>query len=1409
MIGLSNDVKYKDYFDIDENFYPEVNEELIKSGKVKWQGYYPHETFIDLLKKTEAMLSGRDSRSIWVEGAYGTGKSHAALTVKSLLEASDGEIREYFNQYGLDADLAQKLITAKNNKNLITVHRIGSSSIHTDADLIWAIQESIEKELDKRGIENRGEASFKSSIVKWLKDPEQKQMFEVLLKNPKYNWGYGSADEIIDVLENSKDELIVHDLIGKIVKAGKEKNMKIMQVDIEDMTEWIKSLLKENDISILFVWDEFNEYFEHNPSGLTGFQTLLELSLSHNFYFIIVTHMGKAIISDKATQNKITDRFAGGSPISIELPENMAFQLMAKAMRKTEDENLKSDWEKYKRDLNARLGSVRSVLIEDSKKNSGGKKTYFKSEELEDIVPIHPYAALLLKHMAVAFNSNARSMFDFIISNDKENAKGFKWYIEEYGPFNDTDNLLTIDMLWDFFNGKSKRDLNDDVRQILDHYQTVKPNSLTTEQDRVLKTVLLLAAISSRVSGVELLRPNDRNIDLAFLGLEGWAPGKGKTIAHSLKEKGIIYEHPGAKGDNKEYIIAKRDADTGRLEGKKEELRRITKTAMLIDHMGAVSATELDEAVKARFDLASATADNFRQQKAKLENNLASNKFGALITFAKNEAEETALKKLIAEAVSNPNNNLIFIESLTPMGEARFNEYIEHLAYHEIHVKSDKALSQTYGNFAAGDLSSWKEDISQGAFRLYTPDNPNGLRLPGNKALNEKLTEIDRMKYPAGIEFYNVTDVMFKAGSLLQGARSGINEKTEQAFNAKGRATSLELNLKDAWQIPEYWKNPEKSFVTIVRIKNRVDEIVSEKFASPSGRVSITEIFDALEGEPFGFLPNNLTAFVLGFVLKEYAVPDYFWSDGTASDVMSAAKLASAISDAIKQKNNPSAKFKEQYIVAMSEPQRKFLELSSEVFNIPPEKCGSVESARDNIRSAMRKLSFPLWCAEYAAPEMDLKTPVETVSEAIELYCALANNINANKRSESDIADKIGSLYIEKPSLLSDLKKLATSDACNKGMTRYIEEYKDGKLYNLSLEIKDYGSYLDRLKEKFNADAANWVWNKETAEDKISEVILEYSIIAETNKVLSKSTTLEDALTRWISSVRQIKIPYDELRPLASGFSNLAAALHALVRDNYLRDQDKKKFYNAVVSEKDAFINFLRDQYPYFDKANKIFLQNLEDEYKSEFFGIIGGGQYTKTSSEYFAYIENELDNFKKRMLKTKLNELWLNKTGTKSPREWSDKYLTPILCMIDDKDFTEAKECFDTINQKISSDGEIRNAIEYLERACFYDRLSDPEERDKRFMERIAGDYAVMLKSPNEIRSELKDRIPSSVYEWVLNPSVERCVKNMAEKQYKLKGCDEAKSIIETMDSENLKHYLNSLIADNMTVGIEILKNR
>ena len=174
---MSEHLTYNDYFAIDPKYYAAVTADLINSGKVKWNAFYPHDTFIRLLEKTHTMLSGKDSRSLWVEGAYGSGKSHAALTIKSILEASDDEIRAYFNDFGIKGDLCQKLITDKQSGKLVTIHRIGSASIRSDQDLIIAIQDSITAVLKKHGIENKGEASLRDAALKWLEDKEANKIY--------------------------------------------------------------------------------------------------------------------------------------------------------------------------------------------------------------------------------------------------------------------------------------------------------------------------------------------------------------------------------------------------------------------------------------------------------------------------------------------------------------------------------------------------------------------------------------------------------------------------------------------------------------------------------------------------------------------------------------------------------------------------------------------------------------------------------------------------------------------------------------------------------------------------------------------------------------------------------------------------------------------------------------------------------------------------------------------------------------------------------------------------------------------------------------------------------------------------------------------------------------------------------
>lgn len=1395
---------YRDYFNIDPKYYAAVTADLIESGMVSWKSFYPHETFVKLLEKTHTVLSGKDPRSLWVEGAYGTGKSHAALTVKSLLDATDEEVKDYFDDYGLSKDLCQKIIADKNDGQLVTIHRIGSGSIRSDQDLILAVQDSVMSALEKNGITNRGEASLRDAALKWLEKKANRDYFNTLIAEEQYAWTFGGNDvgAVIDRLQNGTPAQIAKTM-RDIITVAEDNGITALRLDIQGMADWIKNIISENQIkAILFVWDEFTEFFQNNPNSLTGFQTLAEISLSHPFYFMIVSHESRSLFLNAETAKKILDRFV--PPVKIELPENMAFRLMAQAMKTTQDVVLKEEWKEYKGELSDDLVSVCNYITSSMKRASTlGQKTVLSEQELQAIVPIHPYAALLLKHLSVAFSSNQRSMFDFIISNDMTDAKAFKWFINNYGPL-DRPNLLTIDMLWDFFYGKGQNGLNDDVRVILDSYSLLHSDKMTPDEQQVLKTVLLLQAISLRISDVDLLKPNEQNVDLAFSGT-GWSKGKARSIAEKLVRDGILFKRT-VGGGKSEYTIANSTGDAATIKKLKDTVIRETKTQDLITNADLIGAITLPPAISGRYILNGAAYGNFTPAVAKLAATSHSERFSVLVTFALNDDESAQVKNQIVSSIKAGKHNFIFVDaSLSPMGKDLFEQYIESMAYSRYYAQNDKHRAGEFQKQAAKCLTDWKEKIAGGAFMLYSAEYPSGKRLANITALQDEFSLINHQKYFYGLESYDVKRDLFVGSALAQGAECGATQTLKQTF----KEPKLETALTGAWGVDNYWKDPTKRSLSIVQIKMKVEELIQKGFNSPSGRVCVADIYSELEQAPYGFRATNLAAFVMGFVLKEYATADYFWSNGSTSESMSVDKMKMAIANAMKQTVSPDKKYKPEYIVAMSAEQRAFLKCTSEAFRIPMTQCGSIESARDQVRISMKKLSFPIWCVKSILESAETHTPVATIATVIDDYCGIANTANSSKASESDLADAIGRLVLQNTSLTEDLTRLLTNDMCRKGMLAYIDAYQGGALKALASQIGDGGAYLDQVKQKFNADAANWVWNTETANDKINDVILDYRIIAESAKSIPACCSIRDVVSGWNNRTNHIKIAFEALKKAAGDLAPFLGELYRMKQTGALSDQNKEKFYALLVSQREAFDKFYSDQIPYFRTVAKIFIDGMDTDDILKLYQDIPAGQFTKSSTEYMTYVENTAKVFLQNQAKKRLKDLWVEKTGTKDPRDWSARYDTPILCMLEDEERPEAKEIFAIMMENSPSEMSITRAITYLNRVTYFDKLANEELRDKCFMSRVVGDYGLMLDDAQAIREYLIDHVTVRPYDWMDNSTVQNQIRMLAEKKYKTGGSEKVWAVVEKMDATELRHYLRDLISDNVKVGIEILKNK
>lgn len=1394
--------KYRHYFAIDPDYFPAVNESVIRDNPDMWQKFFPHETFVKLIKNTVSMLDRKQKLSIWVEGAYGTGKSHAVLTLKKLLDASEEETKAYFERYDLDNDLYNNLQRVKTLGKILTVHRYGSSSIHGDQDLVLAIQESIDHAFAEDGIENKGADSLKESVIRYLSDPENKKSFGIYVEGSYSSlFGGDTVDGIIEKL-NTYSDVALHILMDKIFKVARERQIKAFTMSTRDLANWIKEIIKINELKgIVFIWDEFSEYFYNNARNLTGFQELIEISETDPFYFILVTHVSQELFSERDKDFiKLNGRFI--SPHSqISLPENIAFQLMGAAMEKNSDTEVLRDWEITAEDLQSRTRGSRKLV--KSVARIGDK-------ELQDILPIHPYTALLLKHISAVFDSNQRSMFDFIKNDRGNEIKGFQWFIDNCGP-EDENPLLTIDMLWEFFYDKGKDFLAHDVRSVLDYFIRRANQGLADDEKRVLKTVLLLQAISQRAGdSVELFIPNEQNVDNAFEGsdLDGAA---GRCAEKLVRDKVLFKKRLG--GGKFQYNAYVNEVSGAELDKFKEEIDRKTTSSLiteqLVDKTTVTDAIAFGGALKLRYELRYVSAADFDAQIKQLRNQESNfeNKIVAVACFAKDDNESVVIGKRIRDALKDGSYHMIFIDATTtPFGKDGYSQYRDDMAQSMYQQGKDNTLAAQYANNAKDALKKWKIRIGDGEFIVYTAEKPEGERATSLESLYSALAEINKTKFPECLEAaYNVIANMYTPSSLKQGVDCGANQKTTGTFLSGSPATKLENALKGAWHEEQYWVNHPNLLIS--RVKVKVDSVIGDAFRD-SNRISIKAIYDVLKSAPYGFMPCNLTAFIMGFLLKEYVNGTYSWSDGLTNDILDVNKLKEMVAEVINLQITPNPRYKEKYIVAMTDEEKAFNEATSVAFGIPQNLCTSVEQTRERVRSKMKELSFPIWTLRYILDSCDISVEEDVLSTLIDDFCGIANSNNlGGSKTESDIAMEIGRICIANKTAAASLKTILTKEKCTEGMCAYLSQFENGRLLILASEVGDNGQYINVLRRKFDADAANWVWNIETARQKIFELILEYEIINESNKVVDRTVSFDGMVAGWCDKCQYIRISYAAAKNYFDDLGPFLELLHAIKKSGQMLDSQKQTFLDLLRVHGTAFVAFRNNQVDIFKRACSYYLNGFSDEEIRELYQTIPAGAFTMEKSEYINLVDQKSGAYRSNLGSERLKKLWRDKTGTDSPRAWSKKHLMPILCLINDEDIQRARSAFSTINKAHPDALSIDKAIQYIENATFFDALNNPQTLDQVFRDSIIKGYSVMLSDIEEVKHYLDSRITVEPYDWFALPEVEKKLQQMAEAKYAQSGCNRALEKIDGMDVSDLKRYLKELIKDNMIVGMEIIK--
>ncbi|NMB95867.1 MAG: hypothetical protein GYA02_04535, partial [Clostridiaceae bacterium] len=886
--------KYKDYISIDKDFIPVFSKNWDKKYPDRWKSFYPDNTFKEILNDLASSLemsSNESRKSIWISGPYGTGKTFASFVIKHILENDIEDVKTYFEKQGISQTLFNRFVGLKQKSGILVVHRSSSSGIIGDNKLFSAIQESIKQALDENGYTYKGGKSLRETIIDILTD-----------SNSLFNFAGAFNKYKEKFTEYAKPEGVIRDLRELDIEGSLDLLERIMEVadregfnwsrTPEDVIEWIEDIIRGNNLyAIVFIWDEFSDFFQNNQKSITGFQELAQASGTIPFYFLLITHkVHSSYLPDPEVKKKIEARF---KLKNIEMADTTAFMLMKNALKKTED--LEDEWNVIAGELWTKVEKVVSRTIEKYAVD-------IKHDELKALLPLHPYAAYMLKEISASISSNQRTMFQFLSGDpgQGEQAKhNFRWYIENHS-INDW-YLLTCDYIWDYFFSFDNVDLDEGTRNIMAHYNTFENQCEDEDEKRVLKTALLLCAMNQRGMGtrarssINLMRPTLLNISSAFEGTE--IQEKIRIIMDKFVRKGVLGSMP--EGQDILYITQSRNIDEERFRQIKEMLLNNTRFEKLISdqNYNIIERFKLSGFASLRFEVICATHNDVRRKLESLKN-LPLYKIPLVFLFAKTEEDIVKNNLVIKKILKEYKNDMVIADmSSQPLGQQGYNNFIESKAKAHYFLQIDPNQTRLYDSNAKNVIEEWKSKLDVTTMTLYSK-HELPIQLQGSASFRARIKELNVKLYTCGLETLTENDRVFAVSGFRETvAIMGMDKASITPNYSYLNAIKMNLIQANIWNNHDYVKMNSSHAVSKMKIV--VDELITESFDKNSS-ARIADIWSILQKKPFGLMSCTGSVFIMGFLLKEYADNRFYKKDGINTVPLTHEGLADMIFSIVK-----------------------------------------------------------------------------------------------------------------------------------------------------------------------------------------------------------------------------------------------------------------------------------------------------------------------------------------------------------------------------------------------------------------------------------------------------------------------------------------------------------------------------
>lgn len=964
-----------------------------------WRVFIANEQFNDILRKVISSVFNNDTnvhKSFWIEGTYGTGKSHAAAVIKHILCDEVSEIAEYINEeyaapkYNV---LRQSIFDLRTKKRLFPVTLYGQNKIAHKDDLSLQVQGEIKRALMKAGIDIDVKTDYDNYVAHIQNN---RAMWDLILnQNPKLSSYTPTTDKLIANLQAQDSGTL-----SKVKDVLRDSGIDI-RLDSEKLSSWffeVQNKLAQSTPydGLLVIWDEFTDVMTSDigPSLLVDLQRLADetMNAENNSYLFFISHPS-ALNSLKAEErDKTKGRY-------IYMKYNMepvsAFKIMSRKFKLVGTED---DLRVISNSFYDKCAPILSTFTKDSVNPAE------TIADIRNLFPVHPATANLATYYAREAGSSSRSVFQFLGEND-----AVKAFLEDENKFMNKDTI-TADYLWDYVVSE----FNDNVAKFGAVTERFNSYKLRVEHQGeqqhaaylpVFKSILLLNALNN-IANNESVTPSEENIKNLYVGTP--VEYQLDEILNWLNENSIIQKAPGGL-----FLIQFSALPPKEIEDIKQNLVLTDfKTTAQVINFGTVAKEEFEKSLAnvARpfsFQFYSTEVNEYTLLN-KIENGRKQAKdyelFFAMMV-ARNADELNTLKDIAQKSSADERFStttfIVFETTLTNTNYQRFIEYQANAKCAQQHGFADQ--QQSHSKCASDMLKEWIKEIRRGVFLTYIAGQAmpaSALKMP--TVIN---TEVAPAIFNAGPESLDVIKIKFsktywKKALVKDTVKNVISYNTKNDINerCKGPAMHIPFLLQDSVDENLNWKtdiNPEHPLYKVCQFVEK-----KIKYADKQNTFNLAEQFIDLSRPPYGLYQSYAGMGMLAFAMRPY-IGKIFDLNGKPREAQHVVEDVVEVFKAWEDgKANPKVTFRFE-----TPEEGKLCKTFIKTFNLTSYKGISEISSLKNARwvmthSYMPEKKYPLWALKYVSDSV-APEGVKSLVGNLNAICVEIGSSNPNLLTET------------------------------------------------------------------------------------------------------------------------------------------------------------------------------------------------------------------------------------------------------------------------------------------------------------------------------------------------------------------------------------------------------------------------